>query len=208
MRHHALEVTHVAGQGLHLAEAFVHLLQALTDLLERLAQSRLECLLEFVLDDGPHLLKLGAVVLLNRLEPLLVRGLKPLEAFLEGPRGAVERGGGLLAALGQAAAHAVLELRELAAQALLGVAGGLAQGLVEPVGEPLEQRAWDAPALTYIDKGTEQTGAGNIVTAVLLDYRGYDTLGEATVLFTAVVGAVALLRRKSRRSGGEAPDEG
>ena len=50
----------------------------------------------------------------------------------------------------------------------------------------------------YLTKGLAQTGAANIVTSVILDYRAYDTLGEATVLFTAVLGAVALLRRKAK----------
>jgi multicomponent Na+:H+ antiporter subunit B len=36
----------------------------------------------------------------------------------------------------------------------------------------------------------------NVVTAVLASYRGYDTLGETTVVFTAGVGVIALLRRR------------
>jgi multisubunit Na+/H+ antiporter MnhB subunit len=59
------------------------------------------------------------------------------------------------------------------------------------------------PAHTYIRDGLQETGSGNLVTGVLLDYRGYDTLGEATVLFTAVVAAIALLRRKGRRETDE-----
>jgi len=43
----------------------------------------------------------------------------------------------------------------------------------------------------YLEEGTSKTGAVNIVTAVILDYRAYDTLGEATVLFTAVNKTVA-----------------
>ena len=39
----------------------------------------------------------------------------------------------------------------------------------------------------------------NIVTAVLASYRGYDTLGETTVVFTAGAGVVALLRRRRRK---------
>ena len=35
----------------------------------------------------------------------------------------------------------------------------------------------------------------NVVTAVLASFRGYDTLGETTVVFTAGVGVIALLRR-------------
>jgi multisubunit Na+/H+ antiporter MnhB subunit len=43
------------------------------------------------------------------------------------------------------------------------------------------------------------TGAANFVTAVVLDFRGYDTLGEATVLFTAVMGVLAVLRKIGRK---------
>ena len=39
-----------------------------------------------------------------------------------------------------------------------------------------------------------ETGVPNVVTAVLASYRGYDTLGETTVVFTAGAGVVALLR--------------
>ena len=34
----------------------------------------------------------------------------------------------------------------------------------------------------YIAKGLEKTGATNIVASIILDFRGYDTLGEATIL--------------------------
>jgi len=59
-----------------------------------------------------------------------------------------------------------------------------------------------APALWYLEHGPELTGATNIVTAILLDFRAYDTLGEATVILTAVVGALAVLRRPARRKEG------
>lgn len=52
----------------------------------------------------------------------------------------------------------------------------------------------------YLNHGLAQTGSANIVTAVLLAYRGYDTLGEATVLFTAILGSLVLLRPKARKS--------
>lgn len=42
-----------------------------------------------------------------------------------------------------------------------------------------------------------ESGANSAVDAVVFDYRGYDTLGEATILFTAVTGVVMLFRRKS-----------
>ena len=50
----------------------------------------------------------------------------------------------------------------------------------------------------YIGEGFQQTGAPNIVTAILLDFRAYDTLGEATVIFTSIVGALTILRKKGR----------
>jgi multicomponent Na+:H+ antiporter subunit B len=55
----------------------------------------------------------------------------------------------------------------------------------------------------YLRQGLQETGVPNVVTAVLASYRGYDTLGETTVVFTAGAGVVALLRR--RRDGGKKP---
>jgi multicomponent Na+:H+ antiporter subunit B len=53
-------------------------------------------------------------------------------------------------------------------------------------------------AREYIALGLERTGAANVVAAIILDFRGYDTLGEATVLFTAVVGVLTIMRRAGR----------
>jgi multicomponent Na+:H+ antiporter subunit B len=53
----------------------------------------------------------------------------------------------------------------------------------------------------YLEQGMAETGVPNIVTAVLASYRGYDTLGETTVVFTAGIGVIALLRRRSRSEG-------
>ena len=47
----------------------------------------------------------------------------------------------------------------------------------------------------YIEKSEAETSVPNMVTAVLADYRGYDTLGETAVIFTAGVCCVLLLRR-------------
>jgi len=46
-----------------------------------------------------------------------------------------------------------------------------------------------------IDNAQVETGANNAVTSVVFDYRGFDTLGEATVLFTAVAGVILVFRR-------------
>lgn len=51
----------------------------------------------------------------------------------------------------------------------------------------------------YLREGPSETGVPNIVTAVLASYRGYDTLGETVVVFTAGAGVIALLRRRQRR---------
>lgn len=61
----------------------------------------------------------------------------------------------------------------------------------------------DAPIHThvvprYLQDAARETGVPNIVTAVLASYRGYDTLGETTVVFTAGAGVIALLRRRRR----------
>lgn len=45
----------------------------------------------------------------------------------------------------------------------------------------------------YIEHGMEATSAPNIVTAILASYRGYDTLGEVTVIFTAGIGVMLLI---------------
>ncbi|MDH4294558.1 MAG: cation:proton antiporter, partial [Betaproteobacteria bacterium] len=53
----------------------------------------------------------------------------------------------------------------------------------------------------YINDGPKETGVPNVVTAVLASYRGFDTLGETTVVFTAGIGVIALLRRRRRKEG-------
>ncbi len=51
----------------------------------------------------------------------------------------------------------------------------------------------------YLDEGGSETGVPNIVTVVLASYRGYDTLGETTVVFTAAIAVMLLLGRARRR---------
>ena len=46
----------------------------------------------------------------------------------------------------------------------------------------------------YIEQGFEETAVPNMVTAVLADYRSFDTLGEVTVVFTAAVAVLLILR--------------
>jgi len=51
----------------------------------------------------------------------------------------------------------------------------------------------------YLADSIKDTNVPNVVTSVLADYRGYDTLGETTVIFTAGIGVMLLLRKARRR---------
>ena len=59
----------------------------------------------------------------------------------------------------------------------------------------------------YILHSGDELGLPNIVTSVLASYRGYDTLGEVVVIFTAALGVVVLLGRGRRRQAGDDADE-
>jgi len=63
--------------------------------------------------------------------------------------------------------------------------------MMHPFGEP-EKTEMDQ---YIIDNTQGETGADNGVTSVVFDYRGFDTLGEATVLFTAVASVILIFRR-------------
>ncbi len=53
-------------------------------------------------------------------------------------------------------------------------------------------------AQRYIEQGLEETGAVNIVSGMILDYRAFDTLGESNVLFIATIAVMILMRVDSR----------
>jgi multisubunit Na+/H+ antiporter MnhB subunit len=50
----------------------------------------------------------------------------------------------------------------------------------------------------FLAHAQEEVAANNVVTSIVFDYRGFDTLGEATVLFAAVLGVGSVLRRRKR----------
>ena len=66
---------------------------------------------------------------------------------------------------------------------------------LEPFGEHTTRMA-----TAYMENGAEKTGSANLVTGIIFDFRGYDTLGEATVLFTAVIGVLTILRLRGKRT--------
>lgn len=47
----------------------------------------------------------------------------------------------------------------------------------------------------YLERSLVETGTPNVVTAILADYRGYDTFGETTVIFAAGLSCFLLLRQ-------------
>ncbi len=53
----------------------------------------------------------------------------------------------------------------------------------------------------YLNNTVEKTGVANVITAIIVNYRGFDTLGEVTVLFLATTGLGSILYR--RRKEGE-----
>ena len=60
----------------------------------------------------------------------------------------------------------------------------------------------------YVEKGPQELGAPNLVTAVVVTYRGLDTLGEVTVLFISAAGVGLLLRRTRRKDDKEDLERG
>lgn len=102
-------------------------------------------------------------------------------------------------------AHAERSLNGLAALAVVVCTGGfLIYGTLDmpDYGDP------NAPvhhhvAPRYIEQSGKEVGPPNIVTSVLASYRGYDTLGETFVIFTAAAGVLVLLGRGRRRRGND-----
>jgi len=122
---------------------------------------------------------------------LLIRAVQTRRERATGARGDALRTGGALLAAGV-----------LLAVVFFAVGGRGGTGTMPPFGKSTLAARGEVPAgvgAEYLAGAAEQTGAANAVTAVLLDYRAYDTLGEATIIFVAVLGAYAILRPIGRR---------
>ena len=59
----------------------------------------------------------------------------------------------------------------------------------------------------YIYTSPTEIGIPNMVTSVLASYRGYDTLGEVTVVFTAGVGVLVLLGARGSKRRAKSGDK-
>jgi multicomponent K+:H+ antiporter subunit A len=71
----------------------------------------------------------------------------------------------------------------------------------------LELPLWHSIHGYYIDKSAKLAGGFNVVNVILVDFRGFDTLGEITVLVLAGLGVYALRRVWVLRSGESLPPE-
>ena len=92
--------------------------------------------------------------------------------------------------------------RALVLAVLVGVGVLLfhAIGRMPPMGKPSNPDKTHT-IQRYLERGEEEGGARNIVTAIILNYRGYDTAGEVTVIFSALCAVIAVLdREKTGRS--------
>ena len=70
-------------------------------------------------------------------------------------------------------------------------------GFLPPFGRA-ENPAHNEVPQRYLRQGIHETGAVNVVSGMILDYRAFDTFGEACVLFVAVCAVLALLRKDKR----------
>ena len=90
---------------------------------------------------------------------------------------------------------------------VFAIAGIKVFGEFPALGQSVMDRMADAPSALYLAHGTEQTGAKNVVTALILSYRNFDALGQVAVLFCSVLGALAILRRPARKDQKEKDPE-
>lgn len=72
---------------------------------------------------------------------------------------------------------------------------------------------YDVSELSGIAEGIvktdlEKTMSQNVVTAIVFDYRGYDTMGESFILLTAISGSMAILRKAKKGKECSSDEEG
>ncbi len=112
--------------------------------------------------------------------------------------------GGLLVAIVLASFYCLAELRPFGSPLMAGELEEFivarSKGLEAPVPE-LETMGAQYLRHAFRPSGGPRATAGvaNQVTAVLLDFRAYDTLGEAAVIFAAIMGCYALLRTRGKK---------
>ena len=69
------------------------------------------------------------------------------------------------------------------------------------IGDPQAPASTQKPSTHFISQAVEETHVPNLVTAVLGDYRGFDTMFETVVVFVAAIAVIFLLRRQPGEKG-------
>ncbi|GAB6860062.1 DUF4040 domain-containing protein [Haloplanus litoreus] len=90
-----------------------------------------------------------------------------------------------------------ISLRSLLAVVAIVVTVGATVPALPPVGASGTPVLSGGVSQYYLDNAYDQTGVTNVVTAVLVGYRGFDTLGEAAVVFAAGIAMLLVLRREA-----------
>ena len=154
-----------------------------------------------------RLVDLFAVVMLSGIYSLLSAALfvtlnAPDVAFTEAAVGAGISTVLMLATLAQTSRHENKPAhRAWLPLAVVIVTGGfLVYGTLDmpPFGDP-DNPVHEHVAPRYLEQSGSEIGVPNVVTSVLASYRGYDTLGETAVVFTAGAGVIVLLGSAWRR---------
>lgn len=68
--------------------------------------------------------------------------------------------------------------------------------VMHPFGYPKESEMDDY----FIKNAQKETATNNVVTSVVFDYRGLDTLGEATILSTSIAGVMIIFRKLKKEN--------
>ena len=73
--------------------------------------------------------------------------------------------------------------------------------------ESYDDSVADGAAAAIVQQNLSKTHAVNDVTSIVFDFRGYDTMGEAFILITAVAGATVILYSAKKEKKEESKDE-
>ncbi len=60
--------------------------------------------------------------------------------------------------------------------------------------------AYNDATAHYLEEAVSETGAINVIAAILADYRAFDTLGETIVLFTSIVAVASILKVTDKKT--------
>ncbi len=82
----------------------------------------------------------------------------------------------------------------------------LAGIMIASVEEMPGYRSGDVPSYNentefYLENATEKGNSPNVVSAIITDFRAFDTLGEATVLFTSIAAVITVLQSNKSKRG-------